>query len=146
MTQERYAKPLPKVTRLSRPFWEGAKRHELLLLNCNGCGKVWFPPSSCCPQCLSTDIAWKPSSGRGKVWSWIVMWQRYFPAFEGDIPYNVAYVELDEGPKLMTNLVDVAPEAIRCDMPVEVVFEDVTEEISLPKFRPARSDRHQETR
>jgi hypothetical protein len=64
------------------------------------------------------------------------MWQRYFPAFEGEIPYNVAYVELDEGPKLMTNLVGVAPEDIRCDMPVEVVFEDVTEEFALPKFRP----------
>ena len=78
------------------------------------------------------------SPGRGKVWSWIVMWQRYFPAFEPDLPYNVAYVELDEGPKLMTNLVDVASEDIRCDMPVEVVFDEVTDEISLPKFRPVK--------
>ena len=136
MTQDHYAKPLPHPSKLSRPFWEGAKRHELLLLNCNACGKIWFPPSSRCPNCLSTDIAWKPASGKGKVWSWIVMWQRYFPAFESEIPYNVAYVELDEGPKLMTNLVDVAPEDIHCDLPVEVVFEDATEEISLPKFRP----------
>jgi uncharacterized OB-fold protein len=138
MTQERYGKPLPRVTRLSRPFWEGAKRHQLLLLHCNACGKVWFPASSRCPNCLSADVDWKPASGRGRVWSWIVMWQRYFPAFEGEIPYNVAYVELDEGPKLMTNVIDVAPDDIRCDMPVEVVFDDVTEEISLPKFRPLR--------
>jgi uncharacterized OB-fold protein len=66
------------------------------------------------------------------------MWQRYFPTFEAELPYNVAYVELDEGPKLMTNVVDVAPEDIRCDMPVEAVFDDVTDEISLPKFRPVR--------
>jgi len=136
MTQQSYTKPLPRPTKLSRPFWEGAKRHELLLLNCNACARIWFPPSSRCPNCLSTDVAWKPASGRGKVWSWIVMWQRYFPAFDADLPYNVAYVQLDEGPKLMTNLVGVAPEDIRCDMPVEVVFDDVTEEFSLPKFRP----------
>ncbi len=138
MTQDRYAKPLPRITGLSREYWEGAKEHELRLLNCNACGKIWFPPSHRCPNCLSTDIAWKPASGRGKVWSWIVMWQRYFPAFEPDLPYNVAYVELDEGPKLMTNLVDVASEDIRCDMPVEVVFDEVTDEISLPKFRPVK--------
>jgi uncharacterized OB-fold protein len=136
MTQQPYAKPLPRKTRLSREFWEGARRHELLLQNCSACGHVWFPPASRCPNCLSTDFAWKPASGRGKVWSWIVMWQRYFPAFESEIPYNVAYVQLDEGPKLMTNLVDVDPSAIHCDMPVEVIFEDVTEEFSLPKFRP----------
>jgi hypothetical protein len=66
------------------------------------------------------------------------MWQRYFPAFESEIPYNVAYVTLDEGPRLMTNLVGVENDAIECDMNVMVVFEDVTEEISLPKFRPVR--------
>ena len=133
-----YSKPLPRVTSLSRPFWEGAKRHELLLLNCNACGKVWFPPSARCPNCLSTDIAWKPASGRGKVWSWIVMWQRYFAAFEADIPYNVSYVELEEGPRLMTSIVGCDNEAIYCDMPVEAVFEDVTPEITLLKFRPSR--------
>ena len=64
------------------------------------------------------------------------MHQRYYPAFEAEIPYNVAYVQLEEGPKLMTNLVEVAEEDIRCDMPVEVVFEDITDEFALPKFRP----------
>jgi uncharacterized OB-fold protein len=66
------------------------------------------------------------------------MWQRYFPAFEGEIPYLVAYVQLDEGPKLMTSLVDYDPGDLRCDLPVEIVFEDVTPEITLPKFRPVR--------
>lgn len=136
MTQEPYSKPLPRPNRLSRSFWDGAKRHELLLQKCAACGHVWFPPSMRCPKCLSGEYTWSKASGRGKVWSWIVMWQRYFAAFEHDIPYNVAYVELDEGPRLMTNIVGVENDAIYCEMPVEVVFEDVTPEISLPKFKP----------
>jgi uncharacterized OB-fold protein len=119
---------------VSRPFWDGCKRHELLLQKCSACGHVWFPPSSRCPQCLSTDYEWSKASGRGRIWSWIVMWQRYFRAFEAEIPYNVAYVTLEEGPRLMTNIVGVENDAIHCDMPVVVVFEDVTAEISLPKF------------
>lgn len=134
-----YAKPLPRPNRLSQPFWDGTKRHELLLQKCNDCGHVWFPPSQRCPKCLSTEYEWSKASGRGKVWSWIVMWQRYFPAFEADIPYNVAYVELEEGPRLMTNIVGCDNDAIHCDMAVEVVFEDVTSEISLPKFCPLSS-------
>jgi uncharacterized OB-fold protein len=137
VTSEPYAKPLPRPNRLSQPFWDGAKRHELLLQKCSACGHVWFPPSLHCSKCLSTEYTWSKASGRGKVWSWIVMWQRYFSAFDAEIPYNVAYVELNEGPKLMTNVVGCDNDAIYCDMPVEVVFEDVTAEISLPKFRPA---------
>lgn len=136
MSESTYRKPLPRPNKLSRPFWEAARRHELLVLRCNGCSHHWLPPSNLCPRCLSKDIGWVRASGRGRVWSWVVFWQRYFPAFADDIPYNVAYVELDEGPRLMTNIVQCDPAAIRCDMPVEVVFEDVTEEISLPKFRP----------
>ena len=136
MAREPYAKPLPRPNRLSQPFWDGAKRHELMLQTCSACGHVRFPPSARCSRCLSAAYAWSQASGRGKVWSWIVMWQRYFAAFERDIPYNVAYVELEEGPRLMTNLVGVENEAIYCEMPVEVVFEDATPEISLPKFRP----------
>ena len=132
-----YKKPLPRPNRLSQPYWDGAKRHELMVLQCNACGHKWLPPSDRCPKCLTHDPSWVQASGRGRVWSWIVMHQRYFAAFEADLPYNVAMVELEEGPRLMTNLVDVDPEAIRCDMPVQVVFDDVTPEITLPKFRPA---------
>ena len=134
---EPYAKPLPRPNALSLPFWDGLRRHELLLQQCTACAHVWFPPSTRCPKCLSSEYGWSRAGGRGRVWSWIVMWQRYFPAFEADIPYNVAYVELEEGPRLMTNIVDVENDAIYCDMPVQVVFEDVTPEITLPKFRPA---------
>ena len=139
MTETPYAKPLPKINRLSRPFWEGARRHTLLLQRCVDCRDFRFPPSERCPACLSAAVEWVPASGRGTVWSWIRMWQRYYPAFDAERPYVVAYVELEEGPRLMTTLVDCAPEEIHCDMPVEVVFDDVTDEISLPKFRPRPS-------
>jgi hypothetical protein len=131
-----YTKPLPRINRLSRPFWEGTKRHELLLQRCTACERYRFPPSERCPDCLGTAAAWVRVSGRGRVWSWIHMWQPYFPAFDADRPYVVAYVELDEGPRLMTTIVGCAPAEIACDMPVEVVFDDVTDAVSLPKFRP----------
>ena len=136
MSESSYRKPLPKPNRLSQPYWDAAQRHELMVLRCNQCGDKWLPPSDICLRCLSRDIDWVKASGRGKVWSWVVFHQRYFAAFEADLPYNVAYVELDEGPRLMTNLVDCDPASIHCDMPVEVVFDDVTPEITLPKFRP----------
>jgi uncharacterized OB-fold protein len=131
-------RPLPRINKLNAPFWEGMREHELRLQRCKSCGHRWFPPASRCPRCLSSDYEWVAASGRGKVWSWIVMWQRYFPAFADRIPYNVAYVELDEGPQLMTNIVDCDEDELRCDLPVEVVFERVNDEITLPVFRPAR--------
>jgi uncharacterized OB-fold protein len=137
MSESAPRRPLPRINKLNAPYWEATKRHELQIQRCKACGHRWFPPASRCPQCLSSDHEWAPASGRGKVWSWIVMWQRYFPAFEDRIPYNVAYVELEEGPRLMTNIVDCDESDLRCDLPVEVVFEDVTDEIMLPVFRPA---------
>src|SRR3954452_5094622 len=105
MSESTYKKPLPRPNRLSTPLYEGAKRYELLLQRCSVCHTWRFPPSERCPNCLSTEYAWEAASGRGRVWSWIVMHQRYYAAFESDLPYNVAYIVLDEGPKLMTNLV-----------------------------------------
>ncbi|HEX8968738.1 MAG TPA: Zn-ribbon domain-containing OB-fold protein [Chloroflexota bacterium] len=136
MTVAEYTKPLPTLTKLNRPFFEGAHQGELRLQRCGACGHYWFPPSTNCPKCLTTDYAWVPVSGRGRVWSWIVMHQRYFRAFESDLPYNVAFIQLDEGPFMMSTLVGIAQGDIRCDLPVEVVFERATDEISVPRFRP----------
>lgn len=132
-----YNKPLPPVMERNRPWIEGARAGELRVQKCAACGHHQFPPYTRCQNCLSTDITWVPVSGRGKVWSWIVMHQRYFAGFASELPYNVAIVQLDEGPWLMTNLVGVEKDQIRCDMPVEVVFERATDEITLPKFKPA---------
>jgi uncharacterized protein len=137
MSETGYEKPLPMLTKLNAPYWEGTKKGELRLQKCTECGHHWFPPSAHCPNCVTRTVEWVPVSGRGKVWSWVVMHQRYFKAFADDIPYVVAFIELEEGPMMMSTLVDIDREDIRCDMPVTVVFEEATDEMSVPKFRPA---------
>ena len=131
-----YPKPLPRITPDNRPFWEAARRHELRLQRCGECGQVWYPPGPVCPGCLSERSEWHRLGGRGKVSSWVVFHQKYFESFAADIPYNVVQVELEEGPRLLANLVGVPYDAIEIGMPVAVVFDDVTPEISLPRFRP----------
>lgn len=131
-----YRKPLPAVSSLNQPYWDALKRHELQLPQCNDCGKVWSPPAPFCPLCWSRNCTWQKLSGRGKVSAWVVFHHAYFSSFNDDIPYNVAEVELDEGPRLLTNLVAVGNADIEIGMPVEVVFDDVTEDVTLAKFRP----------
>ncbi len=135
MTNE-YSKPLPEVTDDNRPFFEGCKRHELLFQKCVDCGRLRHV-SPACPQCPSADHEWVPVSGNGKVYTWIVVHQRYSQAFEDDLPYNVTIVELEEGPRLLTSLVGIDNEDIRSGLSVEVVWDDVTDEITLPRFTPA---------
>ena len=131
-----YEKPLPGVSNLNRPYWEGLARHEFNLPQCHGCGHVWYPPTPWCPRCHSRDIGWAAMSGRGRVNSWTVVHVTGLRGFRGDVPYNVAEVTLDEGPRLITNLVDVEPGSIRVGMPVEIVYDDVAAELTLARFRP----------
>jgi len=130
-----YNKPLPEITPDNQPFWEACKRHELCLQRCQDCGHLRLP-SPICQQCLSMNSEWVRVSGRGKVYTWTTIYQRYHPAFAEELPYNVTMVALEEGPRLLANIVDCKNEDLRIGMEVEVVFEDVTEEITLPKFRP----------
>ncbi len=136
MTRSDYAKPLPAISSLNKPYWDGLKHRELRMQRCDACGKVWYPPSPLCPVCWSRKFTWTKLSGRGRVNSWVIFHQSYFRGFDSELPYNVAEVELDEGPRLTTNLVDVRNDDIKADMPVEIVFQDVTPEIALAKFRP----------
>jgi uncharacterized OB-fold protein len=130
----RYEKPLPQIDDENRPFWEGCQQGELRVQKCTNCGHIRHL-SPACPQCLKSDHAWVAASGKGTVYSWIVVHQRYNRAFEEDLPYNVTIVELEEGPRIVTSLVDVENENIKAGTPVEVVFDPVTEEITLPRFR-----------
>ena len=133
-----YTGPIPVPTPETRPFWEAARRHELSLQRCRACGRHVFYPRGACPHCFSADLEWRRVSGRGTLHTFTVV-QRGQRGFPLGPPYVIAIVELDEGARLMTNLVDVEPdpEKIRIGMPVEVVFEDVSPEIALPRFRPA---------
>jgi len=138
MPASQYHKPLPAISSLNKPFWDALKHRQLRLQKCDQCGKVWYPPSPLCPSCWSRQFTWTSLSGRGRVNSWVVFHQSYFRGFDNELPYNVAEVELDEGPRVLTNLVGVANDQIRAGMAVEVVFEDATDEIALAKFRPRR--------
>jgi uncharacterized protein len=134
--ETQYLKPLPPVTSLNQPYWDGLKNRELKLQRCDACGKVWYPPSPLCPGCWSRNFTWTRLSGRGRVNSWVIFHQSYFRGFDNEIPYNVAEVELDEGPRVLTNLVGVKNDEISVGMAVEIVYDDVTSEMTLAKFRP----------
>ncbi len=138
MTTSKYGKPLPRPREIEKPYWDGLKKHEIWLQKCRDCGQIWFPPHFGCPKCLSTNWDWVRASGKGKVWSWGVFYQLYFKSFAQDIPYNVVQVTLDEGPDVISNMVECKNEDIKCDMRVEAVFDDVTPEVTLLKFKPAK--------
>jgi uncharacterized OB-fold protein len=131
------AKPMPVPDADSRPFWEGCREHRLKIERCADCKTARFPPARLCPHCRSSRSEWITASGRGTVFSWIVV-RHPVPKdiYAGEVPYVVALVELEEGVRMPTNVVGCAPEAIRAGMPVEVVFEEVSAEITLPRFRP----------
>lgn len=137
MAEKSYRKPLPRIDEESRGWWEALARHELYVQRCRDCGTVRLPPRALCPGCLSSGIEWVRSAGRGTVYSFTVTHQNQAPGFREELPYVLAIVELAEGPRLLTNLTGGPADAVRIGMPVEVVFDDVTPEVTLPKFRPA---------
>ena len=134
---EKYSKPLPRIDEESKGYWEACQRRELVIQRCGACGVLRHYPRALCPQCLSDAVEWVRCSGRGTVYTFTVTHQNQAPGFRDALPYVLAYVELDEGVRLLTNIVECAPEAVRIGMAVEVVFEDATPAVTLPKFRPA---------
>ena len=129
-------RPLPQPTPETQHFWDGAKVGELRLQRCDDCAHVYFPPRPFCPECGSRSVSVFPASGRATLYSYVIH-HRAPPGFEA--PYAIAVVELEEGPRMMTNIVDTpqTPEALQLDMALEVAFEAMNDEISLPLFRPA---------
>lgn len=130
-------RPLPEFDDVSTPFWEACARHELVLQTCASCGAVRHPPRPVCPACLSWEHTWQPASGRGRVWSWVIAHPPVLPAFADKAPYNVVVVELDEGVRMVGNMINVANDEIREGMNVEVAWEDVEDGVTLPQWRPA---------
>lgn len=138
MSTSTYAKPLPVIDALNRPFWEAARAHEIRLPRCGACGNVRAQFERWCPRCTSDRFTWERMSGRGRVWTFCWFHRPYFAAFAPDLPYNVAMVELEEGPRLVTNIVEVGHADLRVGLPVTAVFDAVTPEVTLVKFRPAQ--------
>ncbi len=131
-----YNKPLPVIDAETQPFWEYCKKHELRMQKCQQCGYIRFPISIVCPKCSAMEFEWALLSGKGRVYSFTTYRVAYHPAFKDDIPYVVAIIQLTEGPRMESNIVGCRVEDVKIDMPVMVSFEDVTEQVSLPKFRP----------
>ncbi len=132
-----YMKPLPEITPESRPFWQGCKRHQLLVQRCRACGARQHYPRGVCASCWSEDLEWLPSSGRGTVYSFTVTHRTQARGFRDELPYVLAWVELEEGVQVLTNLVGCDPATLRIGAPVRVTFEDVNADVSIPRFTPA---------
>jgi uncharacterized OB-fold protein len=131
------AKLVPVPNADTAPFWEGCAREELLLQRCAACGAYRHPPSPVCAQCLSADAEWVKASGRGSVYSFVVVRQAFDEAWKEDLPYVVAIIELAEGPHMLSNVVGIPVDDVSVGMPVEVFFERASAEILLPRFRPS---------
>ena len=138
MTQA-YKKPIPQPQQEWDFYWQKAKEHELWVRRCNACGKAYFYPRDISPCCFSRDTQWIKCSGRATLYTYSIVHRPPHPGFVDDVPFVAAIVELEEGARMPTNIVmdDPTPEKLPIGLPLEVVFEDITEEISLPKFKPA---------
>jgi uncharacterized protein len=128
-------RPLPTPTAVSQRYWDAAGEHRLVAPRCQRCRSLFLYPRSVCPSCLHDQFDWEDLTGRGRVYSCTVVRQPAHPAFADEVPYVFAIVELEEGPRLATNVIGCPPEEVRPDQPVEVVFDDAGE-VTLPKFRP----------
>lgn len=137
MTTNR-SKPVP--TPETRHFWDGTREHKLLLQQCENCDRIYFPPRPFCPRCSERRVKVVPASGRATLYSYVIS-HRPAPGFEP--PFSIAVVQLEEGPRMMSNVVAClqTPEALVLDMPLEVVWEKLDEDITLPLFRPAQEAR-----
>jgi uncharacterized OB-fold protein len=135
-----YAKPLPTLNDENRPFWQACKDGVLKLQKCSACGHVRYPINRYCPRCLSDEFEWAAMSGRGTVFSYIVFHQAYGAGFKADIPYNVALVQLEEGPRLFSNIVGVPNDQVKIGDEVQVTFDAVTDEITIPRFVPRKKN------
>jgi uncharacterized OB-fold protein len=128
-----YNKPLPQITALNKPFWDAARENRLVVQACPACGDTRFPPGPICPKCLNPEQTWKQVSGRGTLESWVDFHRAYWDGYKDSLPYRVCLVRLEEGPLLVSNLVGNSDNA-KLGAAVQVVFEAVTDTVTLPKF------------
>ena len=134
-------KPLPAITTEAKPFWDGAAQQKLVMQRCQACNAWVWTPRPACNECGSEKIEWTPMSGKGQVYSFTVIRQiagrAASLAFQNDIPYVVAWVDLDEGPRMITNIIGCPVEDVKLGMKVSVAFEQASKDVWLPKFKPS---------
>jgi uncharacterized OB-fold protein len=130
-------RPLPSLQGLTREFYEWCRKGELRFQRCDACATWRHVPREVCARCGATAWSWTRASGRGRIFTWTVAARAMHPAFAADAPYAPVVVEMEEGVRLVSQMVDCPPDQLAIDMPVEVVFEAVTPEVTLPRFRRA---------
>jgi len=128
--------PLPRKTLESEPYWEGLQKNELRYQFCRGCSQAVFHPRELCPYCMSSQLEWRVSSGKAKIYTYSIVYRSLFPDWKA--PYILAIVRLDEDFYMFTQIVDCSPEQVQVEMPIEVMFDQVTADLVLPKFRPVQ--------
>jgi uncharacterized OB-fold protein len=138
-SEQRLPAPAPFVNPEVKPFWEATAQNRLLLPRCDKCQTLIWYPRPFCPRCASTSVTWIEASGRGTIYSFTVNRRGTadLPEYRDVGAYVLAYVELEEGPRVLTNIVDCDPDSVRIGQPVEVVFHDTGQGTALPRFRPA---------
>ena len=130
------SKPVPVPDEVSAPFFNGAREGKLMLQHCPTCNGWSFPVRERCPHCFAAGLQWRQASGRGTLYTFAIMHQVMNPGFAGAVPYNVSQIDLEEGVRMISNVVGVANDALKIGMNLEAVFEDLDGNVSVPKFRP----------
>ena len=132
-------KPVPIVNPWTKPFWDAAREEKLIVQRCQDCDMHIFYPRIACPHCFSDKVEWVQASGKGTVYSYTVVTNNAPSAFIQDMPFVIAIVKLEEGVQMLSNIVECDPEDVSCYMPVEVIFEKLNQDFTLPKFRPVKA-------
>jgi len=131
--------PMPPSEAQSQPFWDAVSNRQLVFQHCAACGNAWLPARSECPQCLSEEPVWLQSSGRARLVSWVVYHRAFNAAFAERLPYTVAIVELEEGPRMITNIVGADPNTLEIDQRLILRIEQ-DGDVMVPRFTPAKGD------
>ena len=131
------SKPIPVPDEISAPFFDGARAGRLMLQHCPACDGWCFPVRQRCPHCFAGELQWRQASGRGTLYTFAIMHQVMNPGFASSVPYNVSQIDLAEGVRMVSNVVGIGNDALRIGMRLEVFFDDVGENVHVPKFRPA---------
>lgn len=131
-----YSKPLPEMLSETAGFWEATTRGELVIQKCLDCGALIYFPRMICPHCLSRNLGWKRASGRGTIHSYTIMHRVLYDSFADDVPYVYAIIDLEEGVRMTSNVINIAPEAVHVGLPVKVTFIPANADIAIPVFEP----------
>jgi len=133
-----YNKPIPVKQPWTEEFWKGTKEHKFLIQHCDDCDINIFYPRKFCPECWGSNFGWIEASGKGKLHTHTVTHHGVEQRFAGDLPFVLALVDMDEGVRVMTRIVNCEHEDLKCDMPVEIVWEDITDDMALYFFQPSK--------